>query len=549
MKASRLLAGLALVGLLVSVGCFDRDLTDIIPGVTTGVTIRVEQIGVVRVDIVVLVDNSGSMAQEQEALITRFPELINELVDPGDTDGDTRPDHPPVEDLNIAVITPDMGTAGYRVSTCANSDFGDDGCFRSTAIVGGGCSASYPSFLSRNEVNAGTYTPAMMAQDFTCIATLGTGGCGFEQQLKAMRKAVTTNVQAGACNAGFLRPDSLIALIFVTDEEDCSVREDHTEIFNQDLDLGHPNIRCYLHPDFIEDVTDYVAAFRGLKPSEEVNKIVIGMIVGVPPDAPACIGSGDELDGCLAVAAMTEAIDPAQPTQLIPSCNVESMGFAFPPRRFVTLAQQFGANAFVDSICKNDWRDAIKGITDKLVERLPSTCFPRDLEFDTTTCLAKCKVIETLNNDRSCGDDPGCVCPPATVDEVNNLEPCTGAGGTCEPLKRDLGLLELSDGSLRRLCLVRQATRNPEGDRCSTPVVEGWYYQPRAWSEDACPQVIFAHGTSGSLIDVGSTAELRCLSVLCPRDRSCGPASDPTSLCCTDTEFCASPGTCVPLEG
>jgi hypothetical protein len=551
MKASRLMTGLAVAGLVASIGCFDRDLTDIRPGTTTGVTIRVEQIGVVRVDIVLLVDNSGSMAQEQTALTLRFPELIGALVDPPIDPGTGRPEHPPVEDLNIGVITSDMGTAGHTVSTCSNSAIGDDGCFRNTPSPAvGGCSASYPAFLSRNETNAGTYSPAQMASDFTCIATLGTNGCGFEQQFKAMRKATTDNTAVGACNAGFLRTDSLIALVFVTDEEDCSVRIDHPEMFDQTrTDLGHLNIRCFSHPEYVEDWNEYVAAFRSLRPAEEQNKIVLGMIIGVPPDAPQCIGPGDELDGCLSVPAMLEQIDPATPSQLIPSCNT-SMGLAFPPRRFINMAQAFGSNAFVDSICKTDWTDAIRGITDKLVERLPSTCFPRDLTFDEATCTADCKVIETLNSNRDCPVDPVCTsCPTATVDDLHNLPPCTDGGGNpCEPLKRDLGLIAMSDGSERRLCLIRQATRTPAGDACSLPVagLEGWYYTPRAQSTDNCPQVTFSIGTTGSLVDVGSTAELRCLSELCPADRACGPAADPTSVCCTEAEECVA-GTCQPL--
>lgn len=550
MKASRLWTGLVLAGLAASLGCFDRDLTDIRPGTTTGVTIRVEQIGVVRVDIVALVDNSGSMQLEQTALTQRFPELIAELVDPAIDPATGRPVHPPVEDLNIGVISSDMGTMGFTVGTCSNSAIGDNGCFlHQPSPSVGGCSASYPSFLSRNEANSATYSPTQMASDFTCIATLGTSGCGFEQQFKAMRAATTTNTAVGACNAGFLRTDSLIALIFVTDEEDCSVRPDHPEMFDQSRsDLGHLNIRCFSHPTFVEDIAEYVAAFRGLRPAEEQDKIVLGMIIGVPPDAPQCIGPGNELDGCLAVPAMMEQIDPAIPSQLIPSCNT-SMGLAFPPRRFVQVAQAFGGNAYVDSICKTDWSDAIRGITDKLVERLPSTCFPRDLSFDEATCDADCQVIETLNTNRACQSDPTCInCPPATVDDIHSLATCTDAGGNpCEPLKRDLGVVVYSDGSERRLCLIRQAERTPTGGGCSTPTLEGWFYTPRAQSEENCPQVTFSIGSTGSLVEVGSSAELRCLSELCPLDRSCGPASDPTSVCCAETEECVG-GVCQPLE-
>ncbi|MBI5501196.1 MAG: hypothetical protein HY907_13200 [Deltaproteobacteria bacterium] len=537
-----------LAGLFATLGCFDRDLTDIVPVTTTGVTIRVEQVGVIRVDIVVLVDNSGSMSQEQAALTQRFPELIRELIDPEINPETGRPFHPPVEDLNIGVISSDMGTAGYRVSTCAISDVGDNGCFRSTpspAVLD--CEATYPAFLSRNETNAAIYDADTMAHDFTCIATLGTQGCGFEQQFKAMRAATTTDPETGICNRGFLRPDALLALVWVTDEEDCSVRPDHNEMFDPSRDdLGHLNIRCFTHSEFVESVEDYVNAFRALKGPLDQDKIVLGMIVGVPPEAPACIGTGDRLESCLGVPAMTAAIDPTDPTSLIPSCNT-SMGQAFPPRRFVQMAQSFGSSAIVDSICKTDWTAAIKGITDKLVERLPSTCFPRALNFDAAACTADCKVIETLNNDRLCEADATCTnCPEATVDEVHNLAPCTDAGGNpCEPLKRDLGLIEESEGVFLRQCLVRQATRVPDADGCGLPVSggEGWYYQPREESAEGCPQVIFG-SEGGSLIEDGSTAELRCLAELCPQDRLCGPAADPSAMCCPENEVCVSTGMC-----
>jgi hypothetical protein len=482
------------------------------------------------------------MAVEQAALTLRFPELIAELVNPP-IDPDTgRPVHPPVEDLNIGVISSDMGTMGQTVSTCSDPVDGDNGCFHYSSTVSG-CESTYPVFLSRNEGNAGTYTPDQMAADFTCIATLGTRGCGFEQQLKAMKQATTTNTLAGGCNMGFLRPDSLLALIFVTDEEDCSVRPDHPEMFdNGRTDLGHLNIRCFAHPEFVEPWEDYVTAFRSLRPAEEQDKIVIGMIVGVPPDAPQCIGPGDELGGCLSVEAMIEKVDPVTPSQLLPSCNT-SMGIAFPPRRFVQVAQAFGDAAYVDSICKPDWRDAISGITDKLIERLPSTCFPRALTFDPNTCDADCKVIETLSDNRDCPSDPSCTnCPPATIDDVHNLAPCTVSVSDptpCEPLKRNLGTVTYSDMSERRLCLIRQANRSSSGGTCGTPTPgnEGWYYTPAEQSTEHCPQVTFSTG-SGSLIDNGSSAELRCLSEICPEDLVCG------SACCEEGQVCSG-GICV----
>ncbi|MBN1769654.1 MAG: hypothetical protein JXB32_00215 [Deltaproteobacteria bacterium] len=514
-------ACIAFAALVAAPGCFDRDLAGVEPGTTTGVTVNIEQLGVVRVDLVVLVDNSGSMLQEQEALTARFPELIRELIDPA-LDPDTgRPTHPPVEDLNLGVISSDMGVAGRTdVNTCqANPVVGDDGCFRTTpSTVVPGCGSSYTGFLRRNPDNAATYDADRMAQDFTCLATLGTDGCGFEQQLKALRKALTVNAADGGCNRGFLRDDSLLGLIVVSDEDDCSVAAEHPEMFDPDpAALGHLNLRCANHPELVERVSDYVAAFRALRANPD--RLVLGLIVGVPLDADTCIGQGDELGGCLALAAMQAVENPARRGELIPSCDTTAtsgMGLAFPPRRFVELAQAFGANAYVDSICKSDWTDAIRGITRNLVARLPSACFPRDLSFDPGTCAADCQVVETLEDDGPCEVDPGCLdCPPATADDLYGLLPCRDAfGAACEPLKRDLGVVRTPEGVLRRQCLLRQAPRAVTTAGCADPTTEGWYYVPREQSPDDCPQLVFARGDTGSLVEPNSSAELRCLAEL-----------------------------------
>jgi hypothetical protein len=470
-----------------------------------------------RVDIVVLVDNSGSMREEQEALTLRFPELIRELLDPGDADGDTHPDHAAVDDRNIGVIDPDMGTMGFTVSTCRNPDGGDNGCFRNTPAPGLGCAASYPVFLSRNPLNAAVYSPEQMSEDFTCIATLGTSGCGFEQQLKAMRVAVTDDAGPGGCNAGFLRPDSLLGLIFVTDENDCSVVEGHPEMFDpsRNGDLGPLNIRCFLHPEFIETVEDQYAAFSALR-ADRPGSLVVGMIVGVPPEESACIGTGDLLGGCLRVTDMEERINPAFSTELVPSCNTR-MGLAFPPVRFVELAQMFGKDAYVDSVCKEDWRGAIAGITNRLVERLHDdyVCLSEPIPFYGDTCTSSCWLIETLLNIAPCPADPSCPqawCPAGSADSIDRLLPCRDpvSGAECRPLKRDLGTIVDALGVERRQCLVRQAARDPVAFRCGDPLGDGWYYMPADWSDHECPEVEFTFPGGEPLFAPGSGVMMRC---------------------------------------
>jgi hypothetical protein len=550
------LALVAMVGCCAGSGCLDRAATPAERSIHWNEGYP-EPSRILRLDLVVLVDNSGSMAEEQVALTLRFPELIEELVNPP-VDPDTgRLDHAPVDDLNIGVITPDMGTAGYTVATCGNPDFGDNGCFRNTPSPAvAGCTSGYPSFLARNPANLGTYSSSQLAQDFTCIAMLGTNGCGWEQPLAAMRRAVTEDAVAGGCNSGFLRPDSVLALLFVTDEDDCSVRADHVEMFD-DLrtDLGHINVRCILHPDFLDDVAAYVGAFRALRLPEQQDEIFVGMIVGVPPDVPACTGFGDQLFGCLATPAMQPLVDPSNPRLIVPSCDTE-MGEAFAPVRFVRLAESLGPQAYVASICQSDWTAPLRKLARAIAARIPGSCFPQELDWDPATCdVPSCVAIETLSDDRECARDPSCPpewCLPTTAEDARNAPPCVDptTGALCVPLKRDLGLVEFPSGGSRRQCLVRQAALECVADRCGGPLENGWYYLPTGALDPgppprpSCPQIGMSAAPAASLIEVGSTAEFRCLAYLCPEERQCGPAGDPAPLCCPEGQVCDTPSSC-----
>lgn len=179
--------------------------------------VTLEASGRLRVDLLFVVDNSGSMAQEQEAAARHFGALLLDLIDPPDADGDGRPDAIPVEDIHVGVVSTDMGTMGYVVSTCANPDTGDDGCFlHAPASAVADCAPEYPPFLARDPANAAEYPPDRLAHDFACVTTLGTRGCGFEQPLEAMRRAAAENQEPGRCNEGFLRDDSVLALVVIT---------------------------------------------------------------------------------------------------------------------------------------------------------------------------------------------------------------------------------------------------------------------------------------------------------------------------------------------
>ena len=393
-------------GIGLSVGglaCPNRELGPVLPVVQSGTKITITQATSDAVDLLVMVDNSNSMAQEQANLTQNFQILIETLTDPPDSNGDGQPDSPPVTDLHVGVVDSDMGTGGFAVQTCRDAIDGDDGILRNTpsgAVAG--CADSYPSYLSFHEGD----DPSAINADFSCIATLGTGGCGFEQQLKAARKALT--VHAAGANAGFVRDDSLLAILLVTDEEDCSVREDvanATDIFNTQLALGPLNLRCYNHRDqYVEPVDSYVDAFLGLR-ADNPERLVMAAIVGIPPGTRhQCnlTGMTDADFQCLLdLPEMQEVIDNSaegKGERLTPSCDEAGLGEAFPPRRIVEVVRQInnvGNNGIVRSICEANFQPAMQAITSLIQSKVLGACLARPLNVNESGQV-KCIIQEEL---------------------------------------------------------------------------------------------------------------------------------------------------------
>jgi hypothetical protein len=419
-------------------GCIDRQLSPLNPCLVSGVSRQVAVTNIDKVDLLFMVDNSNSMADKQISLKNQFPKLINVLTTGERMPGDPTP-FPPVKDLHVGVVSSDMGLAGVVNNYGCDANGGDDGRLQHMpkGDIGAACQASYPSFLS--------YTTGIdknqFATDFQCIATLGTGGCGFEQQLEAPLKALWPQVYSDAKgnvvspnpitflattpqgqlghgdqpasqggSAGFLRNDpntglSLIAIVVVTDEEDCSVRTtehlhppdqypDSSPYKKQDI-----NLRCYYNPDKVYDIQHrYLAGFRLLRPGNE-NLVIFGAITGVPVElvdanARAALDFSNATerdayyDGILADQRMQEQLDPSTMPgsgrgNLLPSCTgTDEAGHSLqaqPPRRIVTLAKEFGENGVVQSICQSDFGPAMDAIIDVIAKQLSTVCLPRPL--------------------------------------------------------------------------------------------------------------------------------------------------------------------------
>lgn len=146
-----------------------------------------------KMDIVFVVDNSSSMAQEQANLAQNFPKF-GAIIDGYKTKGGASLDY------RLAVTTTDLqANKGAFVQKNGNAcDAGPD----------------------RPWIERGDAKPSDF---FACRAQVGTHGSSFEFPLAALNLALTDRIKDGtnASNGGgFLRDDALLAFVVLTDEDE-----------------------------------------------------------------------------------------------------------------------------------------------------------------------------------------------------------------------------------------------------------------------------------------------------------------------------------------
>ena len=148
------------------------------------------------VDFLFVIDDSGSMSEEQVALVANFPAFIAGIEATLETVGS----------IHVGVTTTDE--YAHNIPACQQVG----ALVVETAM---GVCGPYEE--------GGNY---MTEQDdldvaFGCAALVGTQGDSFERPMQAMVDAVTgVHADEGECNEGFVRPDALLVVVIITDESD-----------------------------------------------------------------------------------------------------------------------------------------------------------------------------------------------------------------------------------------------------------------------------------------------------------------------------------------
>ncbi len=213
-------------------------------------------------DILVVIDNSGTMAEEQLNVSRNLPLLMEEIMDLRDSDGnEVQPD------VNLMVTTTDMGhplctplqkpdyepRRGAPVYQGCNSRIerftGLDPM--DPVVIEEACTEGCPADVAPSDhfIHFSTLGSNVPDDDvsaaLSCIGPQGIDGCAYAAPLEAMLRAIDPEAcwndpEQPACDEeaewanateGFLRDSSHLVIMLVTDGMDCSVGPDGYSFF------------------------------------------------------------------------------------------------------------------------------------------------------------------------------------------------------------------------------------------------------------------------------------------------------------------------------
>ncbi|MDI3287501.1 hypothetical protein [Polyangium sp. 15x6] len=259
-----------------------------------------------RLDLLFAIDNSRSMADKQAILARTIPDIVQGVVNPPCIDPSGVPAPPgqqpngpgeacpggtvrafePIADIHIGVISssigghgadscPDVDPNSFECSPNPNTTNNDKAHLLTRQDQCGG--ADVPTYESKgflawdpnqqlnppgedqiNDGNGGGLVPRLRDM----VLGVGQIGCGYESQLESIYRFLvdpephaTISVIDGKATpqgvdtvllqqrAEFLRPDSLLTVLMLTDENDCSTKEYGQFYYVNQLRNGATNVR------------------------------------------------------------------------------------------------------------------------------------------------------------------------------------------------------------------------------------------------------------------------------------------------------------------
>lgn len=578
-KASIRLVGFAALSLLLvlTLACINRPMRNANPEPVIVSVVSVPQSAERDVDILFVIDNSNSMKDEQENLRVNFSALMERL----------RKIKGGLPNIHVGVVSTDIGAGQYGIPYCdPGGDVGNlltGNCTNPSGapyivdveaaectVVKDASGICEPSQCGQANcahepsttfvVDSATgcprcrnYVNESLEDVFSCAADLGTLGCGFEQPMEAMTKALDPS---NTSNRGFVRDDAFLAVVLITDEDDCSASTpglfDNTQTgmnttlgplwsyrcfefgITCDENSRAPGQRhnCVVRDDngaMLHPTARYESFLTQLK---DPQMLVMAAIAG--PVTRTANGAGFE-----ATVGLTDEGNP----DLQPSCGGTQPGDdgAVPGIRIYSMLEAFNteeqlAQWAYTSICSADFSPALTGIGDRIGGLLGYQCLPTPLkgcsdpgvEFGMPQAPRSCEINSQCRAQCSVKDIFGRGKPEEVRYEV---PPCVEIldSGTREQGNTDRSLA--------------YAAGHPNLRDPNLPVAACWHinYQP------GCPE------SNGAEILIArredppqrSFSEVSCVQ-LAPKEQLCNDQRDNDENCLVDQDdpCCSNPESC-----
>jgi hypothetical protein len=312
----------------------------------------------VSTDVLFVIDDSSSMAEEQSRVQAQLAAFLTAL------------DSSPIpNDYQIGVTNTSVeGFNGGSVYPPGSINAGTE--YPAGRLVAVSATGVYDATYSSSKRIISRSSGTRVA-DFEDNVVVGTDGTGKEQGFAAARRALEASA-AGGANEGFLRPGARLAVIFVSDEDDCSSQVSSAIAGNSD---------CESKKDQLDPVSDLVSYLRG--PIDgETREVLVAAIVGLNTVtlAPSCGAAENAFcENPPVTGTCATALDRGE--------------------RYAALVDQMGTAVTVrDSICDDSFAESLDAIarliapTRMTLQGAPADWRMLAVSVDTGTTTLACEV-------------------------------------------------------------------------------------------------------------------------------------------------------------
>jgi hypothetical protein len=269
-------------------------------------------IPVQKTDILFVIDDSGSMDEEQKGIALELPKFISDLKKGAGL----------AQDFRVGVITTsvylraDINGDGVPEPT---QQYAEAGRLQSVRTADG--TETGERFLESGD--------SQLVEKFTSLVVQGVLGSGQEAPFEAVRRALVEGA-----NPGFLRDGARLLVVLVTDEDDCSSTASEPPVFVTPLNRAAPRDECAEQADKLTPVADYHAALMALRDGQGAKREVLWATIGP-------VGLADKAAQLIVADERVKNVDC--PNSYGPGIRQKQMASLFDP----SLTN-------LDSICRTD---------------------------------------------------------------------------------------------------------------------------------------------------------------------------------------------------